>query len=209
MLKREKFLHLNVRIGIMFSKIPLSPNQWTLLSLLPALASFILLYFGYILPAAAVFFIAAFLDVIDGSVARVTGRVTAIGAYLDTVIDRVVEFLLIAGLFFVNYPPVFLPNALWLLLMLFGSFATTYIKAAASEKKIVKTELRGGILERGERLVMIVSIVAVTAFSPLWGMYLLIATTALTLITAIQRFLIGIKTFEENARKIGTVPEFY
>jgi len=36
---REKFEKLSVKIGIVFSKIPLTPNQWTIFSLVPALVA--------------------------------------------------------------------------------------------------------------------------------------------------------------------------
>ena len=195
---KGKFKSSSIRMGMAFSKLPFSPNQWTLISLIPAIATFVLLFQGEILLAAVAFSIAAIIDVIDGAVARVTGRVTALGAYLDTVVDRVVEFLLIAGLVFVAYPALYVSHYMWLLLLLFGSFATTYVKAAAAEKKLVTEELRGGILERGERLLLLIAILVVSSFDLMFGMYLIAITTALTLITAFQRFVIGIRTYKKS-----------
>src|SRR3989344_3001657 len=98
---REKFQQLSIKIGIVFSKAGLSPNQWTLLSILPAIACFYFLTQNNFLAAAAFFAAAAFLDFVDGSVARVTGHVTKFGAYLDTITDRYIELLIILGIFFV------------------------------------------------------------------------------------------------------------
>src|SRR3989344_3850933 len=128
---REKFKNLSIKVGVVFSKIPLSPNQWTMLSIVPAIVASWLIAQNQFLYAAIFFAIASFLDFVDGSVARVTGRVTKFGAYLDTVLDRYVEFLAIAGLFYASLPVVFLTAKEWLLLYLFGSMMTTYAKAAA------------------------------------------------------------------------------
>ena len=97
---REKFKKLSIKIGMIFSKIPLSPNQWTIFSLLPAVIAALYLASNEFLIAAGLFALAAFIDLIDGSVARVLGRTTRFGAYLDTITDRYVEFILIFGLFF-------------------------------------------------------------------------------------------------------------
>ena len=187
---------------MIFSKLPLSPNQWTIISLIPAIITFYFLFRGELLLAAGAFFISAFIDVIDGAVARVQGRVTALGAYLDTIVDRVVEFLFIAGLLFVSFPALYVPSYFWIVLLMFGSFMTTYTKAAASEKKIVQEELKGGILERGERLILFVVILAVSSYDLTYGMYLIAITAGLTLITALQRFVIGIKSSKIQSNQV-------
>src|ERR1700721_1797081 len=48
--------------------------------------------------AAAVLFLAAFLDMADGQVARRVGRVTAFGAFLDSTLDRYSDLALYMGL---------------------------------------------------------------------------------------------------------------
>jgi archaetidylinositol phosphate synthase len=195
---KGKFNSLSIRTGMIFSKLPLSPNHWTLISLIPAIATFVLLYYGELLLAAAAFFIAAAIDVIDGAVARVTGRVTPLGAYLDTVIDRIIEFSLIIGLAFVAYPALYFSSQLWILLLFFGGFLTTYVKSAAFEKKMVTEELHGGILERSERLGLLIAVLLASHFDPMWGMYLIAITTALTLISALQRFAKGIQIYKKR-----------
>jgi len=126
-----------------------------LLSLVPALAAAFFLAKEKFLEAAFFFAFAAFIDLIDGSVARVLGRPTKFGAYLDTITDRYVEFMIILGMFFASLPSFYFSASAWLFLYLFGSMMTTYAKAAASEKKLVEAELRGGLLERAERLILL------------------------------------------------------
>jgi len=186
--KREIFNELSEKIGKAFSKIPLSPNQWTFLSLILAVITTYFIVYQNFVYATVFLFLVAFLDIVDGSVARITKRTTKLGAYLDTVIDRVTEFLIIFGLFFVNFPDLLFPSKIWLLLLFFGSQMTTYVKAAASEKKLTETELKGGILERPERLILMFLIVLLLNVSLKYSLYLLVITALLANLTAVQRF---------------------
>ena len=58
------------------------------------------------LVSATFFLISSFLDIVDGGVAKVTGRVSKLGAYLDTVIDRYIEGSIILGLLFLPLPAI-------------------------------------------------------------------------------------------------------
>lgn len=190
---REKFGNLSVRIGILFSKIPLTPNQWTIVSLLPAVIALWFLVKEQFLAAGLLFIVSAFLDLVDGSVARVTGRVSKFGAYLDTVVDRYVEAVIIFGLLFASLPGFFIPIHAWVFLYLFGSMMTTYAKAAAKEKEIILEgkELKGGLLERAERLIILFVGIMLAAVQPLYLTYVIALLGVLTNISALQRIWIA------------------
>ncbi len=197
--RRERFEHLSIKIGIAFSKAGLSPNQWTAVSIIPVLIAFYFLTQANFLAAALFFIISSFLDLVDGSVARVTGRVSRLGAYLDTVVDRYIEFIIILGLLFVFLPkpdfPVIkdIPMAAWIFLYLFGGMMTTYVKAAAREKGILESgELKGGLLERAERLVILFIGILFAAVTPVILSYIIILLAILTNISALQRMNIAI-----------------
>ncbi len=191
---RHKFAGFTVKVGIVFSKLGLSPNQWTLLTLVP---TFIALYFlikEMFLEAAILFILASFIDIVDGSVARVTGRVTKFGAYLDTTIDRYIEGIIVFGLLFASLPnlvisgfTISLPALIFI--YLFGGMMTTYAKSAAKEKELVDKELRGGILERAERLLILFVGILLAIYNPLYLTYVIAILAVLTNITAIQRIL--------------------
>ena len=134
--KREYFNKLSKRMGIIFSRFPLSPNQWTLSSLLLTLITFYFLINREFLIASILFVIVAFIDVIDGAVAKVKSKTSILGAYLDTVTDRYVEFIIILGLFFIDYPQFILSVENWLLIILFGSLMTSYSISAAHEEGV-------------------------------------------------------------------------
>lgn len=184
---REKFSNLSIKIGIIFSKLGMSPNQWTMITLIPTFIALYFLIMQNFIIAAAFFLFASFIDLIDGSVARVTGKVTKKGAYLDTIIDRYVEFIIIIGLFMIPLPGFYMPATFWLFLYLFGSMMTTYAKASAKEKELTAKELRGGILERAERLIILFAGIIIAAYSLLWLTMIIAALAILANITALQR----------------------
>ncbi|MAG22224.1 MAG: CDP-alcohol phosphatidyltransferase [Candidatus Diapherotrites archaeon] len=191
--QRERFGKLSVKIGLAFSKLPLSANQWTVLSLVPAFIALYYLTQEQFLLAGAFFIVSAFIDLIDGSVARVTSTVSRFGAYLDTIVDRYVEVIIVFGLLFVQLPEVFVPAYAWIFLYLFGSMMTTYVKAAAKEKELVPEgqELKGGLLERAERLLILFVGILLAALNPLYLIYVVAGLAVLTNLSAIQRILIA------------------
>ena len=141
------------------------------------------------------FLIAGFLDFVDGAVARYKNLSTKVGAYLDTICDRYVEGILLLGMLFLPLPKVFLPSQVWIFLILFGSVLTTYAKAAAKEKDLVSQELKGGLLSRGERIILLLVSLLSGIFDPGYFLmtYILILIAALTNFTAIQRIYSAIK----------------
>ena len=185
--KRDRFAQLSVKVGIIFSKLPLSANQWTILSLVPVFFALWFLIQGQFLYAAGLFLLSAFMDLIDGSVARVTGTVSRKGAYLDTVVDRYVEGIIILGLLFAGLPDFYLPIYAWLFLYFFGAMMTTYVKAAAKEKELTEKELKGGFLERAERLLILFIGMLAASLDTFYLTYTIVALAVLSNITALQR----------------------
>ncbi len=190
--KSNYFNKMGRKIGIIFSKFSLSPNQWTGLGLLSVLITFYFIINQEFLIATILFALTAFIDMIDGAVARVTKKVTKLGGYLDRVIDRAVEFILIFGLFLNNYPDFIISMKAWLLLLCFGSFMSTYTRTAAFEKGTLK-DVKGGILEHTDRMIFFFLIILISNFSFQYASYLIVITTILANVSALQRFLIAIK----------------
>jgi len=187
--KRQKFSGFSIKVGTAFSKLGLSPNQWTLVSIIPVLVAIYMLLNQDFISAAILFLISSFLDLVDGSVARVTGRVTKLGAYLDTVVDRYVEGIIAFGLLFASLPAFIIPAYSWVFLYFFGGLLTTYVKAAAKEKEIIPqgTELKGGLLERAERLIILFVGILAASINPLYLTYVMALLAVLTNISALQR----------------------
>ena len=76
----------------------ITPNMFTFLGLAVNSWAAALFAMGRFRQAAAVLFLAAFLDMADGQVARRVGRVTAFGAFLDSTLDRYADLALYMGL---------------------------------------------------------------------------------------------------------------
>lgn len=191
-LRRNLFKGLERKIGRFFAIFSITPNQWTWTSVLFA---FVGLYFllDQNLTSALVLFIAAgFLDFVDGAIARYRNVANNIGAYLDTIADRYVESILLLGMLFLPLPKILLPHFAWIFLILFGSIMTTYAKAAAKEKDLVNQELKGGLLSRGERIILLIISLILGISSFTWMVYFLIAIAIFSNFTALQRINYGI-----------------
>jgi CDP-diacylglycerol---glycerol-3-phosphate 3-phosphatidyltransferase len=100
-----------------------------------------------------VLFIAAFVfsDLIDGAMARKTGRTDDFGAFLDSTLDRVADGALFAGaaLYFAWVVEDHLYTALCLVILVMGS-VTSYARAKADH---LRYDAKVGIAERPDRLV--------------------------------------------------------
>lgn len=173
-------------VGKTFSKLNITPNQWTLVSLIVAAFAAISIYSMNLLIGAALIMVSGLIDLIDGAVARHTKKVTKKGAYLDTVIDRYNEFLYVFPLIFLPIATPFMPIYAWVSIYLFGGMMTTYAKAAAKEKGL-EQEIRGGILERAERVGIYAAGLVIASFNITLFAYILIALAVLSNVSALQR----------------------
>jgi len=186
--------YISIRIGIILSRFGIPPNLWTLMALISALFGFIALCYNKLPCALILFIISGVMDGIDGAVARVTGRVTSLGAFLDGVTDRYTEFLLYLGLllYLQNFEiKFFVPTSIWISLLIFGSIMPSFIRAYADHRNVVTDENEqrrmGGILERPERLLLIYIGMFMGCFNNLWFIYIIALTSVFANITAFQR----------------------
>jgi CDP-diacylglycerol--glycerol-3-phosphate 3-phosphatidyltransferase len=109
----------------------LTPNLLTFSSLLVSGVVGYSFMVGRFFLGAWLMLAAGMLDIFDGQVAKMTNRVSVFGAFFDSTVDRVSDFLYAAGAmyYFVYHPPgdvVFL-----ILAYLFVSQLISYIKARA------------------------------------------------------------------------------
>jgi len=190
--KREKFKKLEEIMGKFFSKF-FTPNQYTLISLLFIVISFSFLINLNLVLALIFFLLAGLLDFIDGAVARLTQKATKKGAYLDTISDRYVEGIILLGFLFLPLAGFLFPASVWIFLALFGSFLTTYSKAAAKEKEIVAEELKKGLLTRAERIILITLAMLLGIFNFSWLIYPIIILAIFSNLTALQRIYLNLK----------------
>lgn len=192
--KREKLKKIEIKTGEIFSKLGFTPNQYTLISLFFVLVSFYFLIKQKLVLALIFFIFAAFLDFIDGAVAKFTKRETKKGAYLDTICDRYVEGIILLGFLFLPLKGFFLlPAKIWIFLAFFGSLMTTYAKAAAKEKELVEKELKKGLFGRGERMILIFLAIALGIFNLSWLIYPIVILAIFSNFTALQRIILALR----------------
>jgi len=187
--KRTQFKWLENVVGDFFSKF-LTANQYSGLAILLALLCLKFMIANNLKIALILLLIASFLDFVDGAVARKTNTASNKGAYLDTILDRYVEAMILFGFLFLPMPKILFPNYIWILFALLGSFMTTYAKAAGKEKEILKTELKKGLIGRGERMILESLAVFLGIFNLNWTLFCIIILAILSNITAIQRIYI-------------------
>jgi phosphatidylglycerophosphate synthase len=187
--KRQQFKGLENLVGDVFSKF-LTANQYSYLAFLLVFVFLRMMFCGYIQIAFVLILIVSFLDFVDGAVARKTNTASNKGAYLDTILDRYVEAITLLSFLFLSLPEIIFPPYIWILFALLGSFMTTYAKAAGKEKEVLETELKKGLVGRGERMIMESLAIFLAIFNLNWTMYLIILLAILSNITALQRIFI-------------------
>lgn len=187
--KRHWFKDLEKIVGKIFGSLPLTPNQYTYLSGVFALIGLFFMIQENIILAIILFLIAGGLDFVDGAVARAKNMSSKVGAYLDTVFDRYVEGIMFLGILFLPLPYFIIPGYAWVYLAIFGSIFTTYAKAAAKEKDLTTEELKGGLLSRGERLILtyVALILGIIYPDYLYMTYVIALIAVLSNLTAMRR----------------------
>jgi len=190
--KREKFKNIETKIGKFFSGFGLTPNHYTLISILFVITSFYFLIKTNLILALFFFIFSALLDLIDGSVARALQKETKKGAYLDTICDRYVEGIVLLGFLFLPLSSFILSAKVWVFLALFGSLMTTYSKAAAKEKELIGEEFKKGLLGRPERMILISLAMVLGIFNFSWIIYPIIILAIFSNISAFQRIYLNL-----------------
>lgn len=152
----------------------------------------IMLFWGVI--ACTVF---SMTDMLDGTMARLSGKTSRLGAYLDSLLDRVADAAIFGAVVWA-FHVVDEPTALAALVaMAMGTFVP-YARARAEGLGI---DARGGIAERGDRLVIGgIATAAVGLGAPLWiltGTFWLLALAAA--FTVAQRTWIVVRATREDA----------
>ncbi|MCW2905102.1 MAG: CDP-alcohol phosphatidyltransferase [Streptosporangiaceae bacterium] len=140
------------------------------------------LFWGTVVITAFVLF-----DMLDGAVARVTGKISKWGAFLDSSMDRVADAAIFSGLIlWLGGRGHNLPLAGIALFCLVAGALVSYIKARAEG---VGYTCNVGIAERGERLIIVLVAAGLHGLGVPYalhaGLWLLAVASA---ITVVQRF---------------------
>jgi CDP-diacylglycerol---glycerol-3-phosphate 3-phosphatidyltransferase len=163
-----------------FRSTTLSPNTITITGTLFGFLSAFLIFFEHPVLGAIALLIAGFLDILDGALARTQGQVTSFGGFLDSVLDRYTDLLVMGAIMLVyvrhNEPRL----ALAAFIAAVGTALIPYARARAEAASI---PCKTGLLERPERIVLVL----IGLFIPFLLDYIVIILAVLTHVTVIQR----------------------
>jgi archaetidylinositol phosphate synthase len=157
--------HISI-LGITFAVLSaLTYWQWKLHPFLLILAPLLMLSSGL-------------LDALDGAMARLYGEATKFGGFLDSLLDRYADAVILCGIILGG-----LTEISWGLAALIGSLLVSYTRSRA-EAAGVKMETVG-LAERAERLILL-ALASFLAFiwidALCWGVLVLAILTNLTVI---------------------------
>ena len=130
----------------------ITPNTVTWIGFMITLGAAYLVSSGALLAGGLVFLFASFFDMLDGAVARATGKITKFGGILDATLDRLSEAAIFIGILAYYAPngevfPVALAG-----LTLAGSQVVSYLRARSEATGL---EGKDGIFTRPERVIVL------------------------------------------------------
>jgi CDP-diacylglycerol---glycerol-3-phosphate 3-phosphatidyltransferase len=169
----------------------LTPDVLSISGVALCIAGAVVVFFEYLsewlfLAGAALFVVGSILDILDGALARRTGKGTPFGAFLDSTVDRVGEGFMIAAIGLV----LAREGNEWGLALAFaaiaGSFLVSYTRARA-EALGLKGDV--GIGSRAERVVVITTGLVLAPLHELVLPSTMALLTASAWLTVVQRVL--------------------
>jgi soluble lytic murein transglycosylase len=164
-------------VGRALFRLRLRPNHLTVIGLGVSIAAASAFVAGRTRSAGLLLLAAGLCDFFDGALARVSGQVTAFGAFLDSVIDRYSDLVVMLGIvvFYARAPHA--RGAVVAMAGLIGSMMVSYTKARAES---IGVRCTVGIMERPERLICLIAGAILDLLEPaLWVLAILSNLTAL------------------------------
>ena len=191
------FVRLFLRLGV-------SPDAVTLVGTLGVAAGALVFFpVGMLWQGVLVITCFVFSDLIDGQMARLSGRTSRFGAFWDSTLDRLGDGAVFGGLVLYFAGPgddyLYLCVTLWCLVM--GS-VTSYSRARAES---LGMDARGGLAERADRLV---AILVLTFFGDVLGLPILYEATLWVLAVA-STYTVGYRVLKVRRQALaeGPLPE--
>jgi CDP-diacylglycerol--glycerol-3-phosphate 3-phosphatidyltransferase len=148
---KPHFEKVTLPIINILSKINVSPNMLTLSGLLITAASSYFIYTKSFFTGAVLLTIGSLFDALDGHLARKSMQTSKFGAFLDSVVDRISDFLPLFALLFAFYENKVIVFSL--LLTILFTFLVSYTRARAEGLGV---QCNVGFFERPERLIILI-----------------------------------------------------
>jgi len=153
---RKTFKGLLDGVASFFLKIGLTPNAVTLLGLAGSIGAAVLIALGMPLWGGIVLLLMAPLDAVDGAMARLSGKSSKFGAFLDSVIDRYSELFIYAAILYMFFEQGNFLGVMVCFAAASGAVLVSYTRARA---EALGFDAKIGVMTRVERsIVMIVGL---------------------------------------------------
>ena len=194
-LEEEVFEKLSLKLVDQLALHRIKPIFITIFAFLSALASAISYYVAAHMPLyyfLAAFFLAlsGLLDAIDGAVARRLGMVSEVGAFLDSVLDKLGECAVYIAIIVSGAVSVF-----WGSLALASSIMVSYVRHRAEPLRV---SLKGvGFMERAERIIFLIAASVIAPFMPQALEITMILISIFALITVVWRIIYVIQSLKK------------
>ncbi len=171
-------------LGRRIAQVPITPNQMTLCAFITGIMSAVAIGYGYTIIALCFLWLSGLCDVLDGTIARLTGLSHPFGAYTDLISDRMVESALMIG-FSVQYPEHMFSYVLFMVALLLH-FSTFVVAGSVFKNDGPKgMHYDRSIVERAEAFVVF----SFMMLYPYAIFYILTPFTVVVVLSGLSRFL--------------------
>lgn len=178
---RAKYQALMRPVGKGLGKSGITPNALTTISLVVAIGAGTAYALKFPVLGAVGLIVSGVVDMLDGAVARATKSANRFGTVYDHVLDRYVEFFVLAGIGFGGFS-----DWIWVLFCLFGMVMASFTRAKAESVGGLK-QCTVGIAERQEKLIILLIGSFLQPFVTGALMVAVIVVGVLSHITVVQR----------------------
>jgi CDP-diacylglycerol--glycerol-3-phosphate 3-phosphatidyltransferase len=172
-------------VALAVARTGLTPNAISALGLAGSLGAAALVAGGYFLVGGLLVLTAAALDLLDGALARATGRVTPFGGVFDSVLDRLGEAAVLGGVLFHFSEGGHRQEVILAYIAIVGSILVSYVRARAEAAGL---SLKEGLFTRPERVIVLaVGLMVDQVLIALWILAVVSVFTALQRLYTVWR----------------------
>lgn len=153
-LRRSIGNRLSDPLARLIAKTGISPNALTIIGFLLNVGVAVVVGYKLLFIGGFLLLFSGLFDMLDGSVARMTGKSSKYGAILDSTFDRLSEAAVLFGLliFYAYQPTINMQGIILIFISTIGSFMISYMRARAEALEI-KCEV--GFFTRPERVILL------------------------------------------------------
>lgn len=185
---RERYLGIIQPVGNLLARLSVHPNILSLAGLILSMVAGVVYSTGAFFWAGWIVVLAGTCDVLDGQIARQTGKRSQFGAFFDSTLDRFGEVFIFLGLAWYFSDRHQSPwVVLLIILAITGSFMVSYTRARAEGLGI---DCKVGLMQRPERVTLLIIgslVTPIPVIGPVLIKLTLLLLAVLSNLTAVQR----------------------